>query len=145
MREMTAWEFVGGRERTNDESMVRKFEGYTILVGKLRGNMILGPHKDPRKLFPCGEEDGGHKRAEANMRKLGVTRVFLNTNVVVYCMSKAKASAAYNQMATSNIISIVKNGELPDNSKCEAFMEGKIISGRDQSDFHELPIGELNR
>ena len=54
MREMTAWEFVGGRERTNYESMVRKFEGYNILVGKLRGNMILGPHKDPRKLFPCG-------------------------------------------------------------------------------------------
>ena len=54
MREMTAWEFVGGRERTNYESMVRKFEGYTILVGKLRGKMILGPHKDPRKLFPCG-------------------------------------------------------------------------------------------
>ena len=51
---MTAWEFVGGRERTNYESMVRKFEGYTILAGKLRGNMIWGPHKDPRKLFPCG-------------------------------------------------------------------------------------------
>ena len=59
------------------------------------------------------------------MRKLGVTRVLRNTNVVVYCMSKAKASAAYNQTATSNIISIVKNGRLPDNSKCEAFMEGK--------------------
>ena len=33
MREMTAWEFVGGRKRTNNESMVRKFEGYKILVG----------------------------------------------------------------------------------------------------------------
>ena len=54
------------------------------------------------------QEVGGHKRAVANMRKLGVTQVLWNTNVVVYCMSKAKASAAYNQTATSNIISIVK-------------------------------------
>ena len=59
------------------------------------------------------------------MRKLGVTRVLRNTNVVVYCMSKAKASAAYNQTATSNIISIVKSGRLPDNSKCEALWRGK--------------------
>ena len=79
------------------------------------------------------------------MRKLGVTRVLRNTNVVVYCMSKAKASAAYNQTATSNIISIVKNGRLPDNSKCEAFMEGKRIPGGDRSGFPELPIGELKR
>ena len=100
---------------------------------------------DPRfvSVEEIEQEDGGHKRAVANMRKLGVTRVLRNTNVVVYCMSKAKASAAYNQTATSNIISIVKNGRLPDNSKCEAFMEGKRIPGGDRSGFPELPIGEL--
>ena len=38
------------------------------------------------------------------------TRVLRNTNVVVYCMSKVKSSAAYNQTATYNIISIVKTG-----------------------------------
>ena len=90
------------------------------------------------------KEDNGHKRAVANMRKRGVTRVLRNTNVVVYCMSKAKASAAYNQAATSNIISIVKDGRLPDNSKCEAFMEGKRVPGGNRTGFPELPIGELN-
>ena len=60
-------------------------------------------------------------------------------------MSKVKASAAYNHTATSNIIPIVKNGTLPDNSKCEAFMEGEKIPGGDQSGFPELPIGELKR
>ena len=46
-------------------------------------------------------EDGGHNRAVANMKKLGVTWVLWNTNVVVYCMSKAKASGAYNQTANN--------------------------------------------
>ena len=54
MNGVTALEFVGGRQKTNNESLVRKFEGYKILVGNLLGIMILGPHKEPRKLFPCG-------------------------------------------------------------------------------------------
>ena len=53
------------------------------------------------------QEDGGHKRAVANMRKLGVTRVLWNTNAVVYCTSKANTSATYDQTATSDIMSIV--------------------------------------
>ena len=90
------------------------------------------------------KEGGGHKKAAANLRKRGVTRVLRNRNVVVYGMSKAKASAAYNQTVTSNIISIVKDGRLPDDSKCEAFMEGKRIPGGDRTGFPELPIGELH-
>ena len=35
MNGVTVWEFVGGRQKTNNESMVRKFEGYKILVGNL--------------------------------------------------------------------------------------------------------------
>ena len=58
----------------------------------------------------------------------------------MYGMSKAKASAAYNQTVTSNIISIVIDGRLPDDSKCEAFMEGKRIPGGDRTGFPELPI-----
>ena len=30
---VTARELVGGRQKTNNEDMVRKFEGYKILVG----------------------------------------------------------------------------------------------------------------
>ena len=63
-------------------------------------------HAPPAALVPVAVAPRGHKRAVANMRKLGATRVLRNTHVVVYCMSKAKASAAYNQTATSNIISI---------------------------------------
>ena len=78
---------------------------------------------DPRfvSVEEIEQEDGGHKRAVANMRKLGVTRVLRNTNVVVYCMSKAKASAAYNQTATSNIISIVKTGG------CRTIVSAKLL------------------
>ena len=57
-------------------------------------------------------------------------------------MSKAKASAAYNQTVMSTIISIVKYGKLPDDSKCEAFMGGSRIPGGDRTGFPELPKGE---
>ena len=83
-----------------------------------------------------------HKRAAATLRKQGVTKVLRNKNVVVYAFSKAKASAAYNQTVTSNIISIVKYGKLPDDSKCEAFMGGSRIPGGDRTGFPELPEGE---
>ena len=33
MSRVIAWEFVGGQQKTNNESMMRKFEGYKILVG----------------------------------------------------------------------------------------------------------------
>ena len=75
------------------------------------------------------KEGGGHKRAAANLRKQGVTRVPRNYNVVMYVFSKAKASAVYNQTVTSNIMLIVKYGRLPDDSKCEAFMGASRILG----------------
>ena len=90
------------------------------------------------------EKKDKQKRAAENLRKRGVSRVLRNRNVVVYCFSKAKASAAYNHTATTNIISIVKEGRLPDSSKCEAFLDGKRIPGGDRTGFPELPEGELN-
>ena len=63
------------------------------------------------------------------LTNLGVDRVLRPENVVVYCFSKAKPSAAYNQEATANILSILKHGKLPDDSRCEAFMEGERIPG----------------
>ena len=55
---------------------------------------------------------------------------------------KAKASAAYNQTVTANIISIVKHGRLPDDSKCEVFLEEKRIPGGNREGFPDLPEGE---
>ena len=66
-------------------------------------------------------------------------------NVVVYAFGgKAKGSGAYNQFVTTIIISIVKNGRIPDGIKCEAFLDGKRLPGGDQSDFPELPEGKLS-
>ena len=63
---------------------------------------------------------------------------------MVYCFSKAKSSAAYNQQATSNIIAIVKEGSLPATSKCEAFTDRKRIPGGDQSGFPPLDREKLD-
>jgi len=63
---------------------------------------------------------------------------------VVYCFSKAKASVAYNQQATSNIISLVQFGKLPDDSRCEAFLDRKRIPGGDHSGFPELDTDKLS-
>ena len=70
-------------------------------------------------------------------------RVLRNENVVFYCISKRKPSAAYNQQATKNIISIMKHGKLPADSKCEAFTDGERIAGGDRSNFPDLPVGKL--
>ena len=68
-----------------------------------------------------------------------IDRVIRNENIEFYCASKTKPSAAYNQQATTNIISIVKEGKLPNSSKCEAFIDGERIPGGDRSKFPELP------
>ena len=85
------------------------------------------------KFVTVDEIEKDHKRAAKTLRKRKVERVIRPKNVVVYCFSKAKGSAAYNQTATTNIISIVMDGKLPDGSKCEAFTGGKRIPGGDKS------------
>ena len=60
---------------------------------------------------------------------------------MVYCLSKAKASAAYNQTATSCIVSIIKYGKIPDDIHCEAFLERKRIPGGIRTEFPGLPEG----
>ena len=57
----------------------------------------------------------------------------------MYCFNKAKASTAYNQQATTNIISILRRGKLPDNSKCEDFLDRKRIPRGGRMDFPCLP------
>ena len=96
------------------------------------------------KLVTVNEIENDHPRSAKNLRKHGVDRVLRAENVVVYCFSKAKSSAAYNQQATVNIISIVKKGELPSNSKCEAFLYRKRIPGGDRSGFPDLPEDKLS-
>ena len=64
--------------------------------------------------------------------------------LVDFCMSNTKASAAYNRQATTNIISILGHGKLPDNSKCEAFLDRKRIPGGDRTDFPCLPCNKLS-
>ena len=80
-----------------------------------------------------------HPKSYQLLRKRGVERVLRPENIVVFCFSKAKASAAYNQQATTNIISIMKTGKLPVGSKCEAFYCGKRIEGGDRTGFPPLP------
>jgi len=80
-----------------------------------------------------------HPRSANSLRKRGVERVLRPENVVVSVFSKAKGSAAYNQQATTNILSIVKHGELPANCKCEAFLDGKRLPGGDRTGLPDLP------
>ena len=39
---------------------------------------------------------------------------------------------------------IMKHGKLPDNSKCEAFLDGKRVPGGDRTGFPDLPEGKLS-
>ena len=85
----------------------------------------------------------GHPKTYMMLRKRGVERVLRPENVVVFCFSNAKGSAAYNQQATTNIISIVKIGQLPDGSHCEAFLGGKRIEGGVRHGFPPLSSDKL--
>ena len=66
-------------------------------------------------------------------------------NVVLYCLSKAKGSAAYNQQVTTNIIYIDKNGELPNDSRCEPFLDRKRIPSGNTAGFPDLPEDKLSQ
>ena len=96
------------------------------------------------KMVSVAEIEKDHPRAAKKMRNKKVERVLRPENVVFYCFSKAKPSAAYNQQATTNIMSIVKDGVLPENSRCEAFLGRKRIRGGDRTGFPELPDGKLS-
>ena len=98
---------------------------------------------DP-KFVTVDEIERNHPRSAKFLRQRKIERVLRPENVVVYCFSKAKASAAYNQQATTNIISILRHGKLPDNSKCEAFLDRKRIPGGDRTDFPCLPCDKLS-
>ena len=84
-----------------------------------------------------------HPKTYKMLRKRGVERVLRPESVVVFCFSKAKGSAAYNQQATTNIISIVKTGQLPDGSHCEAFLGRKRIEEGVRHGFPPLPSDKL--
>ena len=83
------------------------------------------------KFVTVNEIEKNHPRSAKTLRKRKVERVIWTGNVVIYCFSKAKGSDAYNQQATTDIISIVKYGKMPDDSKCEAFLNQKKIPGGD--------------
>ena len=95
------------------------------------------------KFVTVDEMEAEHKRTAKTLRKRGVDRVIRPENVVFYCFSKAKGSAAYNQQATANIISIIKTGRLPTGSKSEAFYEQKRILGGDLTSHPALQEGKL--
>ena len=95
------------------------------------------------KFVTINEIEKSHPRTAKTWRKRKVDRVIRPDNVVIYCFGKAKGSAAYNQEATTNIISIIKSGKLPNGSKCEAFLDGKRIPGGDRSVHPPLPCEKL--
>ena len=98
---------------------------------------------DP-KFVSVNEIEKSHPRSAKFLKQRKIDRVLRPENVVVYCFSKAKPSAAYNQYATSNIISIFKHGKLPEESRCEAFLDGKRIPGGDRTGFPDLPDSKLS-
>jgi len=77
-------------------------------------------------------------RSAKILRKRGVGGVLRPDNVVVYSFGKAKGSAAYTQTVTTNILSIIKEGKLPDDSKCEAFLNMGRIPGGNVDKFPQL-------
>ena len=91
------------------------------------------------KFVSVDEIENHHPPHQTNIEK-----VLKPENVVVYCLSKAKASVVHNQQATTNIISIVRQGKLPDNSRREAFLDKKRISGDDRTGFPDLPCRKLS-
>lgn len=95
------------------------------------------------KFVSVDEIERHHPRSARFLRQRNIVRVLRPENVVVYCFSKEKASAAYNQQATTYIISIVRHGKLPDNSRCEAFLDRKRIPGGDRTGFPCLPNDKL--
>ena len=98
---------------------------------------------DP-KFVSVDQIQHSHPRSAKFLKKKNIDRVLQPENVVVFCFSKAKPSAAYNQQATTNIISIFKHGEFPKDSRCEAFLDGKRIPGGDRRGFPDLPDGKLS-
>ena len=97
---------------------------------------------DP-KFVSVSDIEKDHPRAAKRLAGLKIDRVLRPENAVFYCFSKAKASAAYNQQSTTNIISIVQHGRLPEGSRCEAFLERKRIPGGSRDGFPDLPEGKL--
>ena len=95
------------------------------------------------KFVSIEDTEKDHPRVAQTLRKRGVERVLRPENMVVYCFSKAKGSAAYNQQDTTNIVSMVKHGRLPDSSQCEAFMSRKRIPGGDCMGFPPLDSNKL--
>ena len=94
---------------------------------------------DPKFVSVDNIDKEGHGWKGTSLRNNKVERVLRPNNVFVFCFSQEKASAAYNQMATNNIILIIKHGRLPEFSRCEAFINGKRIPGGDRHGFPDLP------
>ncbi len=95
------------------------------------------------KFVSVDEIAQSHPRSAKFLRQRNINRVLRPNNTVVYCFSKTKPSAAYNQQATTNIISIFQHGKLPEDSRCEAFLDRKRIPGGDLTGLPDLPEGKL--
>lgn len=96
------------------------------------------------KFVTVNDIEKNHPRSAKTLRKHNVDRVIRPENVVIYCFSKYKSSAASNHQATTNIISIVKDGKMPEGTKCEAFLDQKRIPGGDTTGHPALPQGKLS-
>ena len=71
--------------------------------------------------------------------KKKVTLLLQAQNVVVYDKRKANSRAAYNQTVTSSVLSIVKQGKIPDGRKYEAFINEKRAPGGNWTGVPDLP------
>jgi hypothetical protein len=85
----------------------------------------------------------GHPCSATTFWKKKIDRVLQLENVVVNTLTKAKASVAYNQYSTTQIMSIIKHSALPDDSKDEAFLDGKQIPGGVRDGLPDLPQDKL--
>ena len=77
------------------------------------------------------------------LQKWKTDRVLRPENVVVYTFRMTKETIAYNQFSTTNIMSVIKHGALPDDNKCEAFLDRKHTWGSFRDGFPDLPQDTL--
>jgi len=93
------------------------------------------------KLTAVCDLEAAHPRYAKKLRKQNREKILNAENVVVYAIGKEKPSAAYDAAVTRVVVSIVKDGKLPEGSTCEAFIEGVRVPGGGNSDAPELPDG----
>ena len=93
------------------------------------------------RIYLVADLEADHPRLAKKLKKQNRDKLLRAENVVVYAIGKEKPSAAYDAAVTRAVVSIVKEGRLPEGCKCEAFLDRMRIPGGDNSNAPDLPDG----